>query len=111
MKKLMLAVLMSAVLTSEASLALASGTSIPPPASGPIGIEAPQAFQYESAKGRVVFVDKERGILVLREEKKKSPKEIRLTVNGKTSIRVGKEKIDLGQLLEGQLTQHLGLDL
>ncbi len=105
MKKFILAVLTSTVLTSQVPLTLASGTSAPPPTPGHVGIEAPQAFQYESAKGRVVFVDKERGILVLREERKKSPKEIRLTVNGKTTIRVGKERIDLGQLLEGQLVK------
>jgi ribosomal protein S17 len=105
MKSLLSAFCLAGGLLLSSQVVRASGTSAPPPVSGTIGIEGSQAFQFESAKARIVSVDKDKGVIVLLEEKKKSPKEIRLTVNAKTKIKAGKEKLDWGQLQVGQLVK------
>ncbi len=85
---------------------LASGSSTAPPPSGGLwGGANAQAFQYESAKARVVSMDKEKGVLVLLEEKKKNPKRIALVVGPKTSIKAGKEKITLSEIQVGTLVK------
>lgn len=105
MKKLPIVVFLFNLVIQSGFLLFASGTSSPPPVSGTGGYGGSQGFQYESAKARVVSVDKEKGILVLREEKKKDPKEITLTVNSKTRIKAGKENIELSRLQVGSLVK------
>jgi len=80
----------------------ASGTSTPPPVFGTANAEA---FQFESAKARVLALDVGKGIVLLREEKKKNAREITLKVNAKTSLKAGKEKIQLSQLAVGALVK------
>lgn len=82
--------------------ALASGTSTPPPVFGGSNVEA---FQYESSKARVVAVDAGKGLVVVREEKKKNAREITLKVDAKTSLKAGKERIQLTQLAVGTLVK------
>lgn len=97
----LVAVLVLRTLLSPASALLASGTSTPPPVSGASNIGA---FQFESIKAKVVAVDVEKGVVVLREEKK-SFREITLKVGSKTTFKAGKEKIQFDQLKVGTLVK------
>lgn len=94
-------ILILCTLLSPAS-ALASGTSTPPPVFGGSNIEA---FQYESSKARVVAVDAGKGLVLVREDKKKNAREITLKVDAKTSLKAGKEKIQLNQISVGTLVK------
>lgn len=96
------AILVLSTLPPPASALLASGTSTPPPVFGGSNVEA---FQYESSKVRVVAVDAGKGLVVVKEEKKKNRREITLKVDAKTSLRAGKEKIQLSQLMVGTLVK------
>jgi hypothetical protein len=98
----LVAVLVLWTLRSPASALLASGTSTPPPVSGASNVGA---FQFESIKAKVVAVDVEKGVVVLTEEKKKNAREITLKVDAKTSLKAGKEKIQLTQLAVGTLVK------
>ena len=98
----LVAVLVLRTVLSPASALLASGTSTPPPVSGASNVGA---FQYETSKGRVVAVDAGKGLVVVREEKKKNAREITLKVDAKTSLKAGKEKIQLNQLAVGALVK------
>jgi hypothetical protein len=95
------AVVLSLLLISAPPL-LASGTSTPPPVFGGSNVEA---FQYESSKARVVAVDARQRLVVVREEKKKKARDITLKVDAKTSLKAGKEKIQLAQLAVGTLVK------
>jgi len=95
-------ILVLCTLLSHASALLASGTSTPPPVFGGSNVEA---FQYESSKARVVAVDAGKGLVVVKEEKKKNAREITLKVDVKTSLKAGKEKIQLNQLAVGTLVK------
>lgn len=90
------------ILSAKAPGLLASGTSAPPPVFGNANSDA---FEYESTKGTVVGVDAAKGILVLRENKKKNPREITLKLDTKTSLKAGKEKLQIHQLVPGSLVK------
>lgn len=95
------AVLVLLTLLSPVSALLASGTSTPPPVSGASNIGA---FQLESINAKVVAVDVEKGVLVLREEKKNF-REITLKVGAKTTLKAGKEKFQFNDLTVGTLVK------
>lgn len=96
------AIIVLCTLLSPASALLASGTSTPPPVFGGSNVEA---FQYESSKARVVAVDAGKGLVLVREDKKKNAREITLKVDAKTSLKAGKEKIQLNQISVGTLVK------
>lgn len=104
MTRLLTALTLASLVLMQSFPALASGTSTPPPSVGIPGSQ-PIQFQFESTKARVVSVDAEKGIVVLREEKKKKPRELALRVGSKTSLKAGKEKIQLAQLAVGTLVK------
>ncbi|MEW5979647.1 MAG: hypothetical protein AB1898_27935 [Acidobacteriota bacterium] len=79
-----------------------SGTSTPPPISGASNAEA---FQFESVKARIVSVNTQQGTVLLKEEKRKNPREITLKVNAKTTLKAGKEKLQLQDLMVGALVK------
>ena len=97
----LVAVLVLQTLLSPPSALLASGTSTPPPVSGASNVGA---FQLESIKAKVIAVDVEKGVVVLREEKK-SFREITLKVGPKTTFKAGKEKIQFNQLTVGTVVK------
>ncbi len=102
MKALSVVTIFLSLLWTCASRLLASGTSTPPPVFGTANAEA---FQFESIKARVLAVDVGKGTVVLQEEKKKDAREITLKVDAKTSLKAGKEKLQLHQLAVGTLVK------
>ena len=95
-------ILVLGTLLPPASALLASGTSTPP---SDFGGSNTSGFQYKSSRARVIAVDAGKGLVVVKEENKKNAREITLKVDTKTSLKAGKEKIQLNQLAVGTLVR------